>query len=59
MAKAAEEEGLILRAMGDSLGFSPPLIISEDEIDELLSRFGRAIDRVARQFGRTGLKPAA
>ncbi len=59
IAKAAEENGLILRAMGDSLGFSPPLIISEDEIDQLLTRFGRALDSVSKQMGRERLKPAA
>jgi 4-aminobutyrate--pyruvate transaminase len=47
LAKAAEEEGLIVRAMGDSIGFSPPLIIEEAEIDEMLARFGRALDATA------------
>ncbi|MBM3523092.1 MAG: aminotransferase class III-fold pyridoxal phosphate-dependent enzyme, partial [Alphaproteobacteria bacterium] len=59
VAKAAEENGLILRAMGDSVGFSPPLIIGEGDVDEMLSRFGRALDGVTRQMGRQSLKPAA
>ena len=43
-AKAAEH-GLIVRAVpGDSIALCPPLIITEDEIGELLSRFGRALD---------------
>ncbi len=40
----AQEQGLILRAMGDSIAFSPPLVISGAEIDEMLERFGRALD---------------
>ena len=44
VSKAAEQHGLIVRAMGDSIGFSPPLIISEGEIDELVARFGKALD---------------
>lgn len=45
-ARVAEEEGLIVRAIGDTIAFCPPLIISEDEVQELLRRFARALDRV-------------
>jgi 4-aminobutyrate--pyruvate transaminase len=42
----AEEEGLIVRAvLGDVITLSPPLVISEEEIDELFDRLGRALDR--------------
>ncbi len=40
----AQEEGVILRAMGDSIAFSPPLVITDAEIDEMFERFGRALD---------------
>ncbi|RAU20593.1 aspartate aminotransferase family protein [Paramagnetospirillum kuznetsovii] len=40
----AQNHGVILRAMGDSVAFSPPLVISEAEIAELLRRFGKALD---------------
>ena len=40
----AQANGVILRAMGDAIAFSPPLIISEDEIAEMLRRFVRALD---------------
>ncbi|CAA7624863.1 aspartate aminotransferase family protein [Magnetospirillum sp. SS-4] len=40
----AQANGVILRAMGDTIAFSPPLVISEDEIAEMLRRFGRALD---------------
>jgi 4-aminobutyrate--pyruvate transaminase len=44
LVRRAQEHGLILRAMaGDIVAFSPPLIITEAEIDELLARFERAL----------------
>ena len=41
------KHGLILRQIGDTLGFSPPLVIDEAEIDEMLERFGQALDATA------------
>jgi len=43
---AGERHGLIIRALGDRIGFSPPLVISEAEIAEMYDRFGRALDDV-------------
>jgi 4-aminobutyrate--pyruvate transaminase len=49
---AAERNGVILRAMaGDAIAFSPPLIILEDEIDEMFDRFSTALDDVAEKVG--------
>ena len=45
-ARIAEEEGLIVRAIGDTIAFCPPLIISEQEVQELLTRFTRALTRL-------------
>jgi 4-aminobutyrate--pyruvate transaminase len=50
LARASQEAGLIHRAMGDSLAFSPPLIISEVEIDLLFDRFGAALEAVRPDF---------
>jgi 4-aminobutyrate--pyruvate transaminase len=44
VARFAQEHGLIVRAMGDSIGFSPPLIITSAELDDLVTRFGKALD---------------
>ncbi|MCX7354606.1 MAG: aspartate aminotransferase family protein [Alphaproteobacteria bacterium] len=44
LTNRAQEHGLIVRAMGDHIGFCPPLIIKSDEIEELLKRFGKALD---------------
>ncbi len=42
----AEEEGVILRAIfGETVAICPPLIISEQDIDEVGERLGRALDR--------------
>ncbi|WP_299377843.1 aspartate aminotransferase family protein [uncultured Kiloniella sp.] len=41
----AIDEGLILRNMGDSIAFCPPLIITEDEIDQIIERFSVALDK--------------
>jgi len=43
-AERAEEHGLILRAIGDTISFCPPLIINQSEIEELILRFQLALD---------------
>ena len=41
----AQEHGAMLRPLpGDTVAFSPPLVISPEEIDLLVERFGRALD---------------
>ena len=42
----AQANGLILRVLpGDVIGFSPPLVITEAEIDTLLERFAVALSQ--------------
>jgi 4-aminobutyrate---pyruvate transaminase len=52
----ALENGLIIRAMGDTIGLCPPLSITAAEIDETLDLFGRALrdveERVASRRSR-------
>ena len=48
----AQEEGLIIRALGDTLGICPPLIVSDAEIDQLFDRLGTALDRTAAELPR-------
>ena len=45
------ENDLIMRAVGDSMILSPPLVISKAEIDELMEKAGRAVDLTARELG--------
>ena len=33
--------------MGDNIAFTPPLIISEEDIDLILAKFGKALDETA------------
>ena len=47
LAALAYEEGLIVRALGDSLGFCPPLICEAPDLEEIVARFRRALDRLA------------
>jgi len=42
-----QSQGVISRNMGDAIAFCPPLIITASEVDDLLDRFRRALDRVA------------
>lgn len=43
----AHHHGLILRAIGDAVAFCPPLIITEEQIDELITAFGKTLDDTA------------
>jgi len=46
--RVAEREGLIIRAVPtDRIALCPPLIISEDEINDLFNRLTRALDATA------------
>jgi 4-aminobutyrate---pyruvate transaminase len=58
-AARAQEHGLILRALGDSVALCPPLIITGDQIDEMLRRFGTALDDTATAVSRAGLASVA
>ena len=53
----AQDHGLIVRAMGDSVAFSPPLIISEAEIDDMFDRFEKGLE--AGTLMAAGLTQAA
>ena len=41
----AQDHGVITRAMGtDAIAFSPPLIISGEQLDQVVAKFGKALD---------------
>lgn len=44
-------EGLIMRAIGDTMVLSPPLVISRSEIDELFELARRCVDLTAKDLG--------
>ncbi len=52
----AQAQGLIMRALpGDGIAFSPPLIITESEIADMLDRFGRALDQLHAELRRESI----
>jgi 4-aminobutyrate--pyruvate transaminase len=53
---SAEDHGLIVRAIGDTISFCPPLIISKDEIAEMLARFRQALDDTLAMVQERGLQ---
>ncbi|MBK9134721.1 MAG: aminotransferase class III-fold pyridoxal phosphate-dependent enzyme [Betaproteobacteria bacterium] len=54
LAKAAQDHGLIVRVMaGDIVAFSPPLTITEAEIDELLAKLDLAMNDTMRWLGES------
>lgn len=54
----AQDEGVLIRALGDTLALCPPLIISEDEINELFDRVTRALDKTLDWAKREGILAA-
>jgi len=46
----ARDRGLILRVIGDRAVFTPPLIIDEAEVDEMIRRFRGALDDTWREL---------
>ena len=56
LTKLCEQHGVIARGLpGDSLAFSPPLIMTTAEIDEMLDRIEPAFDELAAQVRRERL----
>ena len=47
------DNGLVMRAVGDSMIVSPPLIIENDQIDELVEKAHRSLDLTAEALAAT------
>ena len=54
----AREHGLIVRAIGDAIALCPPLTSSEDEIGEIFTRYGKAMDETLEWVQKEGLLAA-
>ena len=48
LAASAHEHGLVVRAMRDTIGFCPPLIINEDDVEEIGSKLEKALRHVEK-----------
>jgi 4-aminobutyrate--pyruvate transaminase len=60
LGKLCEQNGVIVRVMtNDSLAFSPPLVMTEAEVDEMLDRISRGLDELTVQVRREKLAPVA
>ncbi|NBN64314.1 aminotransferase class III-fold pyridoxal phosphate-dependent enzyme [Microvirga tunisiensis] len=55
-AKACEAEGLILRAIGDTIAICPPMVISAEELDMLFDRLETALDTTEAHVRRENLR---
>ncbi len=54
--QACQNHGLILRAVaGSSMAFCPPLIITKDQIDEIMDKFSKALDETLAYAKLNGL----
>jgi 4-aminobutyrate aminotransferase-like enzyme len=47
ITRMCQDRGLRTRNVGSTLAFSPPLTISEDEVDEIVRILGSVLDTVA------------
>ncbi len=57
--KRAQEHGLIVRAIVNSIAFCPPLVSTGEEIAEMYRRFGRALDETLAWVKEQGIASAA
>jgi adenosylmethionine-8-amino-7-oxononanoate aminotransferase len=48
--RRAQDNGLLFRAVRDSLCLCPPLVIREAEIEDLIERLARSLDEAAREI---------
>lgn len=57
MNKHCLSEGVISRALplANAMSFSPPLIITEAECDEVIARFAKALNKLADELVREGI----
>jgi len=57
IVKAALARGLITRALpnADTISFSPPFVISEEETASMVDRARAAVDEVADELVREGI----
>jgi 4-aminobutyrate--pyruvate transaminase len=58
LGNIAQEEGVIVRAMGDTIAVCPPLVITAGELGEMFDRIDRAFDRLEDVVRREDLRAA-
>jgi 4-aminobutyrate--pyruvate transaminase len=48
----AYENGLVARCMGDVLGFAPPLIVTEKDVDEIADRCAKSLSALEKHLAK-------
>ena len=56
--RRAQDNGLIVRTLGDSVAFCPPLIITKDQVVDMFARFEKSLDETAAHVKANGLQAA-
>jgi len=59
LVRIAHDHGLIIRAIGDSLAFCPPMVITEAELVDMFGRFEKALADTKTWLEREGHLAAA
>jgi 4-aminobutyrate--pyruvate transaminase len=54
LVRIAHEHGLIVRPVADSICFCPPLVSTEQQLDEMFARFGKALEETHAWLRREG-----
>ncbi len=54
VSRRALADGLITRALRDTLAFSPPLILEKSDVDRIVEIVGRALDATASELAASG-----
>lgn len=58
LSKFLLERGAVMRAIGDTVAICPPMVIKEDELDELFNRLETALDDAEGWVSQEGLRAA-
>ncbi len=58
LSRLIEENGAILRALGDTIAICPPMVITEAELNELFDRFEKGLDQAEVWVSVQGLRAA-
>ncbi len=56
ISRLIEENGAILRALGDTIAICPPMVTSEAELDELFDRFEKGLNAAEAWVQKEGLR---
>jgi L-2,4-diaminobutyrate transaminase len=56
LASLLLEEGMLVRALGDTIALSPPLVLESSQAEEIVALLARGLDRLASALRREGVR---